>query len=198
MKKLRAWLIIIALFFAILYFSYPFILTSLAKRLVVSDKIGRADAIIVLAGDTNGERVTAGVNLYKQGYAQYLLMSGGQLAWRLTYAEWMKKQAVVEGVTASAVLLQDRSMSTIEDAKFSLPIVQAHNFQSVILVTSPYHTGRAARVFKKVFGRAGISVAVHPAEEKDFNPNRWWSRHEDTGLVVWEYVSSVLYFFKGY
>ena len=197
-RRLVSGSLFLFIIFLVIYFSYPFVLNRLAERLVTRAKLSPADVILVLAGDTDGERVTAGVNLYKKGYAKYLLMSGGELAWRLTSAEWMKKQAMAEGVAGRAILLQDKSRSTIDDATFPLPIVKARGFKSVIIVTSPYHTSRAARVFKKIFGPAGVNVMVYPAEEKDFNPNRWWSRHEDAGLVVWEYVSSVLYFLKGY
>lgn len=197
MKKLFLGLSSIIFVLAVIYFSSPFALNGLARFLVVSDKLTPADAILVLAGDANGERVAAGVNLYKHGYAKYLLMSGGQMAWRLTYAEWMKKQAEFEKVPASAILLQAKSRSTFEDAKFSLPIILAHNFKSVILVTSPYHTRRAAAVFKKLYVPAGVKVFVYPVEKSSFNPDGWWTRHGDTSLVVREYVASVLYFFKG-
>lgn len=198
MKKLFYRLTLFLLLILGLYFFHPLILDQLAKRLVVRDPLSKADVILVLGGDDNGERVEEGVKLYKQGYAKRMLMSGGPLAWRLTSAQWMKKQAVAEGVPVGAILIQDRSLSTIEDAQFCLPIVKQNLIRSIILVTSPTHTRRAGRVFKKLFSPASISVIVHPVEKSEFNPDHWWTRHEDTGLVIWEYVSAVLYFFKGY
>jgi uncharacterized SAM-binding protein YcdF (DUF218 family) len=181
-----------------LYISHPLILDQMAKFLVVQDKLEKADVILVLAGDGNGERVREGVQLYRQDYAKYMLMSGGPLAWKLTSAQWMRKQAVESGIPEKYILLQEKSRSTIDDAEFSLPIVKEHHFRSVILVTSPYHTRRAARVFRKIFSKEGIAVIVHPVENSEFNPDRWWTRHEDVGVVVWEYVAFVLYFLKGY
>ena len=181
-----------------LYAFHPLLLDQMAKFLVVKDRLEKADVILVLAGDGNGERVREGVQLYRQDYAKYMLMSGGPLAWKLTSAQWMKKQAVESGVPEKAILMEDKSRSTIENAEFSLPVVKDHGFQTVILVTSPQHTLRAARVFRKVFSKAGIKVLVYPVERSEFNPDRWWTRHEDTGLVVWEYVAFVLYFLKGY
>ncbi len=200
MKMKRKFIVLCFILLAILglYVFYPLILNQTAKFLVVKGKLEKADVIIVLGGDGNGERVEEGVKLYKQGFAKYLLMSGGPLAWKLTSAQWMKKQAMESGVPEKWILLEDKSKSTIEDAKFSLPIIVGRDFKSVILVTSPYHTRRAARVFRKVFSRDGIKIMIHPVEKSEFNPDRWWTRHEDTGLVVWEYVAFVLYFFKGY
>ena len=197
MKILKRLALLVLVLLA-LYLSWPYVLNGLARFLVVSDRLDKADVILVLSGDTNGERVAQGVELYKKGYAKYLLMSGGQLAWQLTYADWMKKQAVAAGVPGSAVLVQGRSKSTLDDAKFSLPVVEARNFKSVILVTSPYHTRRAAAVFKKMYGPQGIKVMVYPVQHSDFNPHDWWRRHEDTAYVVWEYMARVMYLLKGY
>lgn len=198
MKRSFTVLGIVLLIVVGLYFFHPLILDRMAKFLIVQDRIEKADVIVVLGGDSNGERVEEGVKLYKQGYAKYVLMSGGPLAWHLTDAQWMKKQAVESGIPEKSVLLQDKSRSTIDDARFCLPIIVGHNFKSVILVTSPSHSRRAARVFRKVFSKDGIKISVQPVEKSEFNPDRWWTRHEDTGLVVWEYVSFVLYWLKGY
>lgn len=198
MKRSFAVLGIVLLIVAGLYFFHPLILDRMAKFLVVRDNLEKADVIVVLGGDSNGERVEEAVKLYKQGYAKHVLMSGGPLAWNLTHAQWMKKQAVESGVPEKSILLQDKSRSTIDDANFSLPIIVDHNFKSVILVTSPPHTRRAADVFRKVFSKDGIEISVQPVEKSEFNPDRWWTRHEDTSSVVWEYVAMVMYFFKGY
>ncbi|MCU0641634.1 MAG: YdcF family protein [Candidatus Margulisbacteria bacterium] len=198
MKRLAGFLLTLFILALGIYLTQPYFLPFLADHLVVRDSLDRADLIIVLSGDNNGERVAEAVGLYKAGYAPRLLMSGGPLAWHLTAAQWMKKQAVESGVPAAAISLQAESRSTLEDAIFSLPQVKESGARSVILVTSPYHSRRAAVVFRKVFAPAGIRVISYPCRRSEFNPDRWWTRHEDTGFVVWEYVANVLYFFKGY
>ena len=196
-RRLLVFIAILAVIFG-LYLVYPFLLDGLANYLMVQDRLEKADIIVVLGGDNNGERVEEGVKLYQQGYAKHLLMSGGSLAWKLTYAQWMKRQAVEGGVPESAILLEDKSKSTLEDAKFSLPIVVGKGFKSIILVTSPTHTRRAARVFRRVFSPAGVKVIIYPAEKSEVSPERWWTRHEDTQLVVWEYAALIFYFLKGF
>lgn len=198
MRRLTVVLLSLCSLLLLLFLVTPFALQAAGDFLRVQDKLAKADAIIVLAGDDNGERVNQGVKLFKAGYADKILMSGGPLAWRLTAAEWMKKQAVAEGIPPPAIIVQDRSRSTIDDARFSLPLAAAQGWRSVILVTSPYHTRRAGNVFRKVFGDQHIKVIVQPAEPSAFSFDRWWTRYEDRGAVVWEYVSFVLYFFKGY
>ncbi len=198
MNRLVVRLAGLLLVLAALWLAAPWFLNGLADHLIVRDPLAKADVILVLAGDDNGERTAAGIELYKQGYAGHLLMSGGPLAWHLTAAAWMKKQAVEAEVPAAAILTEDRSRSTIENAQFSLPLLEARGFRSVILVTSPYHTRRAALVFKKLYRPRGIGVTVYPVPRSEFQPHDWWLRHEDTGYVVWEYVSRLMYLLKGY
>ena len=198
MKKLKIWLSILIIVLVGLYFSYPLILGKMADFLVVSDKLEKADLILVLAGDNNGERVSEAVKLFKQDYSNHLLMSGGPLAWKLIAAELMKKQAMAAGVPGNLILVEGKSLSTIGNANFSLPMVLKNNFKSVVLVTSPYHTYRAAKVFRKVFSPHDIKIIIWPVQKSDFNPVRWWTRHEDTQFVVWEYMALVLYFLEGF
>lgn len=192
----------IALIFAgilvALYFFHPFLLTNAAKYLIVEDKLEKADLIIVLGGDTNGERVDQGVALYKKGYAGRMLMSGGPLYRDLTYAQLMKKQAVKMGIPSAAILTQDESRSTKEDAKYSFGLFKKYKIKSIILVTSPTHSRRAGSSFRKLLAQEKIKVIIYPAQKSEFKLARWWTRHEDTGAVVWEYVAMVLYFLKGF
>lgn len=196
MKK-YLWLAVLAVIF-LGFFSYPFVLERLAQSLVVSDPLQKSDLILVLGGDINGERVEEGVKLFQKGYAKKILFSGGPVYRNLSYADLMKKQALESGVPKEKILIQGNSRSTIEDAKLSLPMVKKEAAQSIILVTSPYHTRRAAKVFKKIFEKEKIKILVHPVSKSDFYPKCWWTRHEDTSYVVWEYMASVLYFLKGY
>ncbi|MFA6170589.1 MAG: YdcF family protein [Candidatus Margulisiibacteriota bacterium] len=181
-----------------LYLAHPLILQSLADFLIVNDKLEKADLIVVLAGDYNGERVRRAVQLYRLGYAPAVLMSGGPMGWKVTHAGNMKKEALALGVPARAILIQDRSFSTLEDALYSLPIVQEQKAYSIIVVTSPQHSRRAARVFRRVFEPEKISVLISPVKNSSFNPTRWWTRHEESSAVLWEFGSLVFYFIKGY
>ncbi|MBU0502242.1 MAG: YdcF family protein [bacterium] len=195
MKKI---ILVISIFLLGLYFFYPAILNNLATSLVAEDPLGFTEMIVVLSGDSNGERVAEGVKLYKEGYAKKILMVGGSLAWKLSSAEWMKKQALELGVPASVVFLEGKSKSTGENALFALPILKKHGVSSILLVTSPYHTKRAGRVFRKVLAPEGITVITRAARESIFKPLSWWQDHEMSQLVVNEYLASFYYFLKGY
>ncbi|MDI6731778.1 MAG: hypothetical protein QME05_04285 [Candidatus Margulisbacteria bacterium] len=87
-KKRLIWLVVIFVLCVSAYLSSPYLLNKAAEYLIVRDALAKADAIAVLGGDDNGERVDAAVKLYKQGYAPRIIMSCGPLAWRLSGAEW--------------------------------------------------------------------------------------------------------------
>lgn len=192
MKKRIFWPVIVLLG---LYLSHAFILEGLAGWLVVEDKLEPADIILVLSGDADGERVAEAVRLYKRDYAKNILMSGGPLAWHLTSAAWMKNQALSLGVPASAILLEDQSRSTKENALFSLPIIKKQGITSIMLVTSPYHARRAKWVFQKIFAKSDIKVLIYPVQNSAFQISKWWTRHEDIQQVAREYISLIFYFF---
>ena len=48
----------------------------MGEFLVHTDPIMKADAVLVLAGDWNGDRILKGGELVKQGYAPVVLVSG--------------------------------------------------------------------------------------------------------------------------
>jgi uncharacterized SAM-binding protein YcdF (DUF218 family) len=198
MESVKKWLLVLAALALILFFAHGSLLRAAAGFLVVRDPLEKADAIIVLAGDANGERVTQGVELYRAGWAPKIIMSGGPAAWHLTYAENMKKQARSLGVAEKDIIIQDRSLSTREDVVFSLAVLKKIRAKKVIMVSSPFHMRRMILTAKKKYTREGIKVIACPVEHSKWKPEGWWRRHEDTQPVVYEYMAMVQYLFKGW
>jgi uncharacterized SAM-binding protein YcdF (DUF218 family) len=193
---IRTCYVIIALLVLLIIF-HPFLLERAAEFLIVQDKLVKADTILVYAGDANGERVAQAVELYKKGYGKFLLMSGGPAIWHQTYADNMREQAKSLGVAEKDILIQDRSRSTYEDAKFSLPMLKAKKVRSVILVTSPYHMRRARRTTRRLYDKENIKVIAYPVQNSEFKVKGWWKRHDATQAVVWEYEAFIFYLIKG-
>lgn len=197
-KKLKFFLMFFFIFLLLIFFSKNYLLNKMVSFLVVQDKLEKSDVIIVLSGDTKGERVGEGILLFKQGYASQLLFSGGPLAWRLTQADNMLRQALFYGVPKSKILLEKQSRSTFENAKFSLELLRNKKIQSLIIVTSPPHTRRSKLVFQKIFKDLKVKIMVYPVQKSEFKKEKWWQDHEDTQFVVQEYLSLFFYWFKRY
>lgn len=120
---------------------------------------GNYDAIVV-AGcrvKSNGEpslalqaRVRHAVQLYKEGYSSKLIFTGGTPDNRPTEAKAAQKYATeVLGVPSDAILLEENSTSTEENA--SLSKEKYDGIHRIIVVSDSYHIYRSERVFGRYF-----------------------------------------------
>lgn len=114
------------------------------------------DAIIVLGCPANPdgtpsltqrERVTEGVVEYRRGVAPHLIVTGGPAHNQYVEADVMARFAETEGVPADAVLEEARAHDTIQNAFYSVQIMQTHGWHSAEIVSSPSHLARASLIF---------------------------------------------------
>lgn len=111
------------------------------------------DVIVVLSGDylptgTLGPqtkaRVDRAVTLWQSGIAPILIMSGGTKATgKKSAAELMALRAIQAGVPVDAILIENASHSTLQNALFSSRLIGQGSAHSVLLVTHRYHLPRS-------------------------------------------------------
>jgi uncharacterized SAM-binding protein YcdF (DUF218 family) len=185
MKKRIFWIIISICF--ILVFTtgleYKNILKSMWNYLVVNEEPKPADVIIILSSGT--DRVEEGVTLYKLGYANKILFSGDG-------SQGMESQAESLGVPESRIVMEDKSRSTFENAKYSATIMQTQRFNSAIVVTSPYQTRRASIIFanfSKGWNWTICSVPFPPS-----TATNWWKDRNTKSAVISEYMKLALHY----
>jgi len=180
-------LIAFVVLLGLLYVGRGFILEKAGRYLYYKDELKPADVIVVLAGEET-ERVEYGAKLLKEGWARKdkIILTGGPLVWKYTWASLMQEHAVSLGVPKSAILLADKSRTTEEDAAFTKELMTKHGYKSCILVTSPYHSRRALKIFKKIMGNK-IRIISAPSEEVWFQFDEWWQRERDRARVLDEY-----------
>ncbi|MDR7418905.1 MAG: YdcF family protein [Armatimonadota bacterium] len=165
-------------------------LQAVGDFLVVNDPLEQADAVIAISG--NGpERLTTAVALLRDGFARVLIISGGPYVLGRrprNSAEVMRDEVLAAGVPAAQVLMDDRATSTYDNAVGAAALMRTHGLRTAFLVTSPYHTRRAAVIFRRVFHADGLRVRVRASEESFFDVRRWWERPRDRRLVYREYL----------
>jgi uncharacterized SAM-binding protein YcdF (DUF218 family) len=142
----------------------------LARRFAPTNNtsLTRFDAIIVLGtpADEDGNptpkelsRVTEAVHEYERGVAPRLVISGGAAHNRFVEARVMAQVAEAEGIPASAIYVEPRAMDTIQNACYSVRIMQDHGWHSAEVVSSAFHLPRAALIF----GHLPLEWRIHEA-----------------------------------
>ena len=139
----------------------------------------QVDAIVVLGGslgpplsprlysDLNGntDRILHGVRLYRAGRAATIVLSGGNVFPQpgIEGESFYAAQLMEEwGVPRSAILIEDRSRNTYENALYSKTILDENGLKTVLLVTSALHMPRALPVFRG----NGIDAIAAPTDYK--------------------------------
>ncbi len=133
----------------------------------IPGELPTADVIILLGGATRspisprpfvdvleaGDRIIHAAQLYKQGKAPKILVSGGRihLAGATTSeAEDMSQLLQFMGVPDKAILLEPKSHNTRENALYSQTILEKEGLETILLVTSAMHMPRSLRIFRKL------------------------------------------------
>jgi uncharacterized SAM-binding protein YcdF (DUF218 family) len=143
------------------------------------DRAQAADVIIVLGAglrrdNTPGPALTRrtlhGANLWKQGLAPVIICAGGKPGNRTrSEADACAELLRGQGIPDSAIILEERSRSTEENALYSRELMDARGWQTAILVSDPYHLFRA----NDIFSGAGIPVYTSPVTEMRLNPSEY-------------------------
>lgn len=93
-------------------------------------------------------RIRKAVALYEAGVAPRIVFTGGLGTYPPTEAEASATFAAKIGVPRSAMVLEDRSTSTEENAANAAKSIDARR---IVVVTDAYHVFRARRVFDRYF-----------------------------------------------
>ncbi|MGI9830385.1 YdcF family protein [Vibrio vulnificus] len=133
------------------------------------------DCLLVMC--SNDLRVAEhAVNLYKQGYAPYILFSGGEGRFteglfEKSEAETFAELAKASGVPEEAILLETKSSNSGENVRFSeqLLIDKGLVFESFILVQKPFMERRALATFEKQWQGAYSRLLASSTEEAFFD-----------------------------
>ncbi len=180
-------LIFIVLLIVLVFFGHSFMLDKAGKLIYKKDELKPADVIVVLAGEDK-ERVEYGAYLFREEWAKkdHIIMAGGPLVWKYSWASLMKEHAEYLGIPGKSILLEDKSRNTEENAKYTKEILRKYGYKSVILITSPYHSRRASAIFQKVMGK-DIKIISAPVANSWFKFEEWWKRRRDRSMVLNEY-----------
>lgn len=196
LQLLGALVVLFFIMIIVVILNRTFILEKARDFLVVSQTPNQSDVIIVLSGNAQAQRVDYGISLFKKGFANKLLLSGGPPEYgNISCPQVMMLQAIDSGVPKDAILLEEESQTTYENAEYCLKIVQSLGYRSVIVVTSDYHTRRARVIFDDFFKNSGIGLTVVNVPNENPTYDKWWQDDRETQNVVTEYMKFIWHYF---
>ncbi|MBU0963684.1 YdcF family protein, partial [Patescibacteria group bacterium] len=177
----------------------------IVKPLVRDEPEQPADVIIILGGGVVThlkilpwgvqERVQRGVELYEAGYADKIILTGGQVKGQ-TYTESQIMREYIEffGVDRHDIIEENQARDTHQNASYSHQIMQKHGFERALVVTSDFHSQRACRVFDK----QGINnVCIAAFESESFKGNAF-RNIMDFRSIIRDYLATFYYLIRGW
>lgn len=152
-----------------------------------------ADVIVVLGARVRSDgsaspalraRTEKAVDLYRRGIAKVLLFSGGAGEEGRAEAAVAKAIAVGLGVPESACWIEDRSHSTLENARFSAEILRDRGVHRVVVVSDPYHLLRARQCFRQQGVDVNMSPALRSERHMRLSTRIRWTLREALALLA--------------
>lgn len=202
---------------------------SLEWRYLPPDEIPAADAIVLLGGGTEsaayprsgveingaGDRVLYTAQLFFEGKSPRILLSGGEISWlnngASTPAQDMAGLLVQLGVSESALILENESQNTYENALKAREILSEMEIDHILLVTSAMHMPRAVALFEKQGFEVTplpVDYSVTESESMVISSENWINRVIDiipsasslalTTNALKEYLGMLIYTLQGW
>lgn len=178
----RRWLVLAAVLLlwlgSIRWVSHSLV-RSLEAQYAPPAEIPAAEAIVVLGGGTRpaqyprsmvevneaGDRLLQAAALYRDHKAEHVLVTGGRIDWLApdeTAAEADDMRSLMDflGIPDEALLLEDESRNTFENAVNSAAILREWDIDEILLVTSAMHMPRSVPLFEQ----QGLRVIPAPTD----------------------------------
>ncbi len=195
MSGRRRWLWLLPAAAAVLLWAQrALLLGALGGYLVSAGTPVKADGALVLAGDSAGQRITAAAELVRQGYAPAVFVSGPAGSWDYHESELAIEWAVKRGYPRSwFVALPHFATSTRDEALAVLPELRRRNVRRYLLVTSDFHTRRAARLFRSL--GPDLEFVTIAAPDRYFSAAGWWHTREGRKTFLLEWLKTVTEWF---
>ena len=194
----RAWVVTLALLAVCLLAALIFrqqILWGLGAMLVDSEPPQKADIAVTLAGDASGNRILKAAELVRQGYIPRVLVSGTGTTYGVLQTSLEIDLAVRRGYPRDYfVPLPHHALSTKEEAQVIVAQLRKLGVHKFLLVTSYYHTARAARILRRTAPE--LEMHVVGARYPHWNDGYWWREREGQKIWIEEEAKTIADFFR--
>ncbi len=172
------------------------IITDVTNFIFVSDEVEKADAIF-LPGSSHPEQPEYAAELYHQGYAKWLIPSGGISVkadkWHgvrskadiyngnyQSDCEFFTDVLLKNGVPVSAIIGEDKSGHTRDNAFLSRKVVDERgvDIKTALIVCKAFHARRCLMLYQMAF--PDVDIKVCPVHCYNITKDNWYK--SETGI----------------
>lgn len=199
---------VLVILLAFLIFFSIFMVPKLGQWLVVMDELQESDMIVVLMGSVY-DRILEAADLYDEGYSDRIVLINSYITAKdiiinrgiKVYGNTLlsKMAAIDLGIPEEDVLILEGNSRSTQDEALTIREYIRNNreIESIILVTSKFHSRRAKQIFKKALSVLDREIDIYssPSKYDPSNVNQWWRNREDFQWVVFEYLKLANFYF---
>lgn len=187
LRKLAVGVAISAL---ILYLARDPLLSAVGSYLVQAGPPVKADVAFVLAGDGRGNRILKAAELVREGYVPKALVSGPDGNYALHECDLAIPFAVKAGYPESYfVHFENNARNTRDEALMAAEAIRKMGAHRVLVVTSDFHTRRAARMYRNA--APDLEIFVVAAPDTYFSATGWWHNREGQKTALYEWMKTL-------
>lgn len=156
--------------------------------LVYNDTLKKSDAIICLEGD-GISRAIYSARLFKDGWANFIVVSGGLNNPKTgAPAASLAKELIKKGVPSTAIIIEDKSQNTKEQAEEVMKLTREKKWSKIILVASAFHQPRAFLTFLKAMEDVKQEISIFNAPVRELS----WFKKSPWGKTRFELLEEEL------
>lgn len=164
------------------------ILVAVGLVLGISDPIKKADAIVLLSGGGKTRNEEA-IKLYNQGAADTIVLTQTLGAGSTATIVETRRQLNAGGVPMYKIqTATGTATSTYDEARQVADLARRQGFQSILVVTDPYHALRSRILFTSELKDEGVRVKVTSVSNHWYKPLTWMFSKDGWRVTLTEMV----------
>ena len=182
----------------------------MGEFLVHDDLPVESDAAVILnTGIEYYPRLVEAASIYKKGLAKKIVINGNRKTDSLRELEAMGFKSCCPWYEDRLRILEmlgvpryDVIPVSAEDAYDTITEAEAvgrelvqQGYERIILITSKYHTRRAAHIWNKMY-QDKLKVISISAKTDPFDPDSWWRKGRQIRWVLAEYGAWIFYYWQ--
>ncbi len=195
-------------FIIITFFGYLLIFHSplfwyMGEQLIIRDMPRESDSIVVFSGDgevsyrnlSYQSRALDAIKFYNDGYGSDIFISSGREQ-TISDVGIIKLFLTGKGVPETSIhILEKYPNSTYQNVRMVKQMLDDNNINSILFITSPYHSRRAVLTWKK--NAPNIKIIAPEVLDTPSENLKWGISMDKMRVIVYEYAALVYNWLKG-